>query len=103
VPSTYKIKPSDKAVIAEFRQNPIGQHSTQLQRVLNALRSSPLPGKYVLVCTEPHRQWMLAQFPEGRGQPVKLHHNRIFHSIEEAEWEVFKLRWEQHTGERLED
>jgi hypothetical protein len=103
VPSIYRIKPSDRAVIAEFRQNPIGHHSPALQRVLNALRTGPLPGKYLLVCTRPHREWMLAQHPEDPRQPVKLHHNRIFHSIEEAEWEVFKLRWEQHTGERLED
>ena len=40
---------------------------------------------------------------DERGQPLRLHHNRIFHSIEEAEWEVFKLRWQQHTGETLED
>jgi hypothetical protein len=103
VPSIYKIKPADKAVVAEFRQNPIGHHSPALRRVLNALRTGPLPGKYLLVCTRPFQEWMLAQHPEVAGQPVKLHHNRIFHSIEEAEWEVFKLRWEQHTGERLED
>ena len=101
--STYRITSSDKAVVAEFRQNPIGQHSPNLQRVLNALRTGPLPGKYVLVVTRPHREWMLAQYPERPGEPLRLHHNRIFHSIEEAEWEVFKLRWEQHTGERLED
>jgi hypothetical protein len=103
VPSIYKIQPADKAVVAEFRANPIGRHSPTLQRVLNAMRTGPLAGKYVLVCTRPHAEWMLAQFPDEQGQPLKLHHNRIFHSIDEAEWEVFKLRWELHTGERLDD
>lgn len=103
MPSTYKLKASDAAVYAEFRDKPVGQHSTQLQRVLNLLRTGPLAGKYVLVCARPHREWMLAQMPEKAGAPVKLHHNRIFHSLEEAEREVFKLRWEQHTGQALED
>ncbi|MBX6321320.1 MAG: hypothetical protein IRY94_05795 [Rhodospirillaceae bacterium] len=103
MPSTYRITPSDRAVAEEFRRRPIGKHSPALQRVLNAMRTGPLAGKYVLVATRPHREWMLAQLPERPGQPIKLHPNRIFHSIEEAEWEVFKLRWEQHTGERLED
>jgi hypothetical protein len=38
-----------------------------------------------------------------RGGRVKIHHNRIFHSLKEAELEVFKLRWLEHTGERLDD
>ncbi len=103
MPSTYRITPSDRAVVDEFRRNPIGKHSPALQRVLNALRTGPLPGKYVLVVTRPHREWMLAQLPEGPGRPFRLHPDRVFHSIEEAEWAVFKLRWEQRTGERLGD
>jgi hypothetical protein len=29
--------------------------------------------------------------------------NRLFTSIAEAEWEVFKLRWETLTGNRCSD
>ena len=29
--------------------------------------------------------------------------NRLFTSIAEAEWEVFKLRWEALTGKQLPD
>jgi hypothetical protein len=103
LPSIYELKPSDKAVYDEFRKQPFGHHSAQLQQVLNKLRHGPMAGKYVLVCTKPHREWMLAQLPDKIGGPVKLHHNRIFHSLAEAEREVFKLRWEQHTGETLAD
>ena len=99
----YKIDTTQKHLVEEFRRNPIGLHSPGLQQILNLFRGAPLADKYVLVCTEPHATWMLAQLPAGRGQPLRLHHNRIFHSIEEAEWEVFKLRWQQHTGETLED
>jgi branched-chain amino acid transport system permease protein len=102
LPSTYKLQPADAAVYPEFRDRPFGHHSTQLQRVLNRLRTGPMAGKYVLVCTKPHREWMLAQLPDNAGAALRLHHNRIFHSLEEAEREVFKLRWEQHTGQALE-
>jgi len=29
--------------------------------------------------------------------------NRVFHSLEEAEWAVFKLRWEAAGGPPLDD
>lgn len=103
MPSNYKIKPSDKAVYEEFRRQPFGHHSAQLQKVLNKLRYGPMAGKYVLICTKPHREWMLAQLPDRPGGPLRLHHNRIFHSLDEAEREVFKLRWHEHTGETLAD
>lgn len=101
--SHYKLGPADRHLVEEFRKNPIGHHSPALQRVLNVLRGQEPDGKYVLVCTRPHEEFVLAELPARRGQPVRMHHNRIFHSQEEAEWEVFKMRWEQATGETLED
>jgi hypothetical protein len=98
----YRIDPRrDREVVAEFRQNPIGHHSPNLQRVLNALRGGPLKGKYVLVCTKPFAEWTLARHPGGRGQPVELLREHTFASREEAEWAVFRLRWKAHTGEDL--
>ena len=99
----YKINPNDKDLVEEFRRQPIGHHSPALQQVLTLFRGGPTEGKYILYCTKPHEEWILGQLPGRRGVPVKLHHNRVFHSLEEAEWEVFKLRWHQHTGEHLED
>ena len=98
----YRIDPRrDRDVVGEFRQKPIGHHSPNLQRVLNALRSGPLAGKYVLVCTRPFREWVLARHPGERGRPVELLREHTFTSKEEAEWAVFRLRWKQHTGEDL--
>ncbi len=101
--SVYKIAPADRQLVEEFRNNPVGHHSPELQRVLTRLRGQEPAGKYVLVCTRPHEEFVLAELPARRGQPLKIHHNRVFHSQAEAEWEVFKLRWEQATGEILED
>ena len=39
--------------------------------------------------------------PAKRGDPIEIVHGHQFHSLKEAEWTVFKLRWEAHTGETL--
>ena len=99
---TYKIDPRrDREVVDEFRQNPIGHHSPNLQRVLNALRSGPLKGKYVLVCTKPFEEWVLALHPGERRKPIEILREHRFTSKEEAEWAVFRMRWKEHTGEDL--
>ena len=99
---TYKIDPRrDREVVDEFRQNPIGHHSPNLQRVLNALRGGPLEGKYVLVCTKPFEEWVLARHPGERGKPIEVLREHRFTSKEEAEWAVFRMRWKEHTGEDL--
>lgn len=103
--SGYKINRANKHLVEEFRAKPIGLHSPDLQKILNVFRGEAIEGKYVLVCTKPHERWVLAQLPSParRGEPLKMHHNQVFHSIEDAEWEVFKLRWHKYTGEHLED
>ncbi len=85
----------------EFRRQPLGHHSPELQRVLVLFRGEPMEGKYVLVCTEPHRRWVLGQLPGVRGEPVKMYEDVVFETREEAEWEVFKRRWKKHFGEDL--
>ena len=96
----YQIRPEDRIHIGEFRERPFARHSPDLQRILNAMRATPLEGRYILVCTRPFREWKLARHG-GRKRPIELFHDRVFHSREEAEWAVFKLRWREITGEEL--
>ena len=98
----YKIQPDDRKVVEEFRRNPIGRHSPQLQRVLNLFRGAPMEGKYVLITRIPHKEWVLGQMTGKRGEPIRMT-NQVFHDIEEAEWYVFRQRWKLHTGEDLEE
>jgi hypothetical protein len=98
----YKLDPlRDREFVAEFRQNPIGHHSPNLQRILNTLRGGPLQGKYLLVCSKPFEEWILARHSGERGKPIVLLPQYKFASIEEAEWAVFRLRWKEHTGDDL--
>jgi hypothetical protein len=96
----YRINATDRQWVDEFRAKPIGPHSPGLQRVLNAMRGAPQKGKYVLVCTRPHREWVLGRLV-GRGRPVEILPDRRFNSLAEAEWAVFRLRWREHTGTDL--
>ena len=94
----YRIDPGRTDLAEEFRRNPFGPHSAELQKVLNVMRWEPIEGKYVLVNTVPHKEWCLAQLPGKRGVPVTLHEDIVFTDLGEAEWYIFRLRWKKHTG-----
>jgi hypothetical protein len=99
--TVYKVSERDRDIVEEFKRKPIGHHSPALQRVLNVFRGEPTPDKYVLVCTKPHKEWVLGQLPDGKGKPVKILKGQVFTSIEEAEREIFRRRWKKHTGKDL--
>ena len=82
----------------EFRTTPIGEYSLDLQHVLNVFRGSPDKIKYGLVCTKDHEEWMLVMMPDERGAPVRVLENKVYTRLEDAEWEVFNLRWKAHFG-----
>lgn len=92
---------ADRVAAEEFRRQPYGRHSPQLQRLLDIFRREPFPGKHVLVCTRPYREWSLAIFSGIRGDAPQLLAGHVFTSVAEAEWAVFRRRWELHFGEEL--
>jgi hypothetical protein len=98
----FAITALDRQLIDEFRRRPIGQHPPALQRILIKMRGAPLAGKHVLFCRHHHKEWVLAEMTGDRTRPVRLIEDRVFSSREEAEWEVFKLRWKAYTNEDLE-
>jgi hypothetical protein len=100
-PDLNDVDPRRRDLLEEFMRAPIGRHSPDLQRLLNVLRSPPWNGGYVLVCTRPHREWMLAQLRGIRGVPPVVVEAQIFNDINAAERAVFQLRWERLTGEAL--
>jgi hypothetical protein len=44
---------------------------------------------------------MLTALPTKRGEPVVKFPDRIFTSLEDAEWAAFKMRWEAITGRKI--
>jgi hypothetical protein len=98
----YKVDPDAVHLAQEFKAEPIGKHSAELQKVLNLFRGASQKDKHVLVCTEPHKRWVLGQLTGVRGEPVRMT-NHVFDRLEDAEWHVFKLRWKKYTGRDLPD
>jgi len=99
--ASWVIDTSRRDLIDEFRRAPIGRHSPDLRLLLNRMRMSEGANAYILVCTRPHQEWRLARKSTRRGGAVTLVAGHIFHTPEEAEWAVFKLRWQELTGESL--
>ena len=96
----FRIDPNRIDLAREFKARPFGVHSGDLQMVLNLMRAQPIEGKHVLVMSKPHREWTLATMA-GRPPRPQLQPRHVFTSLEAAEWYVFKLRWEQLTGQPL--
>jgi hypothetical protein len=99
--TVYKVGAHDRPVVDEFWRKPIGHHSPALQRVLNVFRGEPTKDKYVLICTKPHREWVLGQLPGERGKPVRMLKGQVFGDVAEAEREVFRRRWKKYAGSDL--
>ena len=45
---------------------------------------------------------MIGRLSGVRGEPPEIFEDRVFTSLDEVEWEVFRLRWKQLTGADLE-
>lgn len=99
--SRYRITDDDLQHAADFKAGPLGTPSPGLQRVMNLLRGGPKAGKYVLIVREPFRRWVLGRLPAERGQPMEILEGPVFTDLAVAEWTVFKLRWQAHTGRDL--
>lgn len=88
----------DAALLAqEFRSQPHGRHSAELQRVLNRMRAEPFSGRYVLVQETKDLPYRLARLGPAPADPIS-YTGDTFASLEEAEWAVFKLRWHRLFG-----
>lgn len=84
----------------EFRANPAGPHSTDLQQLLKLLRWEPVVGRYLVVQPEPEGPYYLARTTGLKGNPMELFPS-TYSTLDEAYWALFRQRWEQHTEKPL--
>ena len=96
----FEIDPSRLDLAQEFKRRPFGRHSADLQRVLNRMRSEPFEGHFVLLHDSRFGPWKLAQFGRRPQDPIILT-GHVFEDRTQAEWTVFKLRWQRLTGQEL--
>jgi hypothetical protein len=81
----------------EFRAQPHGRHSAELQRVLNRMRSEPFNGHHVLVQDRKDLPYRLARLGPTPADPIS-YTGDTFVALQEAEWAVFRLRWRALFG-----
>jgi branched-chain amino acid transport system permease protein len=74
------------AMIEEHRRRPLGQHSDDLDRVLNYFRRPP---KYGLYSPKPMREYRLISFPVTPGDPPRPIDDTVYHDKNEALHAVF--------------
>lgn len=96
--SIYPVDGTRLDLAREFKADMRGPHSEELRRVLYRMRTMPLAGRYAVVVVEPFKEWALARLSGRRGVAPEIFEDRRFQSLGEAEWEIFKLRWEELSG-----
>ncbi|MBD1558195.1 hypothetical protein HC752_14750 [Vibrio sp. S9_S30] len=98
----YQIDPEKDLMFArEFLDKPLGSPSPGLSRVLNRLRYDPTGHQLFIFTKVPFKEFVLAEMPPEREKPLVFMEEFQFSSIEEAEVELFKMRWKALTGKDL--
>jgi branched-chain amino acid transport system permease protein len=99
----YKITAeADRRYVEEFRENPVTAHrSPGLQRLLNVMRLFRGGDQYILIARKEFEDYVIGRMPPLRDDPIVIEDDLVFRSREAAEWELFRRRWHQHTGEMI--
>ena len=80
------------ALIEEYRASPMGQHSDDLERVLNYFRRAPFEGKYVLFELEANRKYKIVTTTADEGGLPQDVDGTVYTDKNEALRAVFQKR-----------
>lgn len=94
----YQFDKSRLDLAREFRANPFGQHSPDLQYLLNIMRAPSEAPFHVLMVDKMGERWTLALKEPGTRTPPRRT-NMVFSDLKDAEWYVFRQRWAAMAGE----
>ena len=97
----HRIDPSRHDLAQEFKRNPTGPHSPELQKLLKLLRWEPLADRFVVVRPRQEGPWYLARTTGPKGHPLEIFTSYGYATLAQAHWALFRKRWEQHTGQPL--
>jgi N,N-dimethylformamidase len=97
----HRVDPSRLELAREFKNNPTGPHSPELQKLLKLLRWEPLAGRFVVVQPRRDGPWYLARTTGPKGHPLEIFYAHEYRTLAEAHWALFRKRWEQHAGQEL--
>jgi branched-chain amino acid transport system permease protein len=86
-------------LIEEHRRKPLGQHSENLERILQYFRRQPQAGKYVGVMVTPWSEYRIGVLPGVRGQVATILDDEAFSSEKELLHGIFLRRVRDLKGE----
>jgi hypothetical protein len=86
----------ERALIRRFRQDPLGVPDPELRAFLLPLRNLPAVGKHALMRLPMQQAWTLVRLG-GRNAPVEVV-GGCWTSRADAEWAVFRARWQTVHG-----
>jgi hypothetical protein len=96
----YAVDPRRTDLAAAFRARPFGPHTGEVVALVTALRMTSNGGRLVLLAAADGQSWELARLQDGRyALPQRL--GEHFDDLAQAEWAVFRRRWEAATGTPL--
>ena len=93
------IDTSRRDLCEEFKRQPIGRHSSDLQKLLLLMRWGSARGRTIILCTVPHKEWRLGRMGPRRGTKVQVEEATKYEFYEDAVWACFRARWQEMTGE----
>lgn len=97
----HRVDPERLDLAREFKTNPTGPHSPDLQKVLKLLRWGTLSDRFLVVRPRHEGPWFLARTTGPKGHPIEIFRSRGFATQAEAHWALFRQRWQQQTGQAL--
>ncbi len=68
----HKIDSSRLDLARQFRDQPFGPHSTELQKVLKILRWDPIDDRLIAVQPQRGGRWQLARSTGRKGSPIEI-------------------------------
>ena len=80
------------SLIEEHRVKVLGQHSDDLERVLQYFRRQPQEGKYIGVMTKPWEEYRIGVLSGVRGQPAEILMDESFPTEEAVLHGIFLRR-----------
>ena len=58
-------------------------------------RYGPIPGAYMVMCTNPGKEWCVAQLNADRAKPFIIFEDKKYSSIKEAQQEAERIKKEK--------
>ena len=97
----HAVDPKRLDLAREFKCAPIGPHSADLQKLLKIMRWDRPDKRWISVQTERGGAHYLAYSKGPRGHSLDVFLEQPFATFAEAQWAIFRKRWQQHTGNAL--